>query len=175
MNPVFSKMQLRLTIMLLVIVALFFTGCEKNKGTDYFIRYKVNGRQVNWTDVQGNLGPHVGTNGRSTFTIKSWDPDKVDAFNMYLDINSPQFETTTYANTAHSLQVEYRLNVHQQSEQKFVIFPVTGKPAPEFSITLTAIFDGELRGTFDCNYLAIDGTDNFIEITDGEFVIPNVR
>lgn len=176
MNGVFSKMQLRqIFTLLMLVITLLFAGCEKNKDSEHFIKYKVNGILVTWKIVEGNLGPHQTTMGKTSFIIKSWDPDHIDAFDIFLEVNGNDLGTGTYTNTTHSLVVDYKLNAHEPSELKFGLHQASGRPAPQFSITLTSIADGELRGTFTGNYLSVNGSNNIVEITDGEFIVPNVR
>lgn len=169
-------MQLGTKLLLtLVIIGLSLAGCKKDKESKYYLKYKVNGDWITWTDVFADLGPDVIDVTKTNFGLESWDPDKKDAFDIYLQVAGNNLGTGTYNNNSHSLVVHFKFNAHEIQEEKYGLHQVAGKPAPQFTITLTSITAEEIRGLFNANYLAIDGTTQVIEITEGEFYVPRIR
>jgi hypothetical protein len=171
------KLRTTLPLITIVIFSLLVAGCGKSGGKepgDYFIKYKANGAWFTWKDVFGDLGPSLITNGVTTFGLESFDDDEMDAFDIFLNVTG-SIGTGTYTFPADNITVDYRLNAYGPSETIYGINQVTGRPAPQFTLTFTSITDDEIRGTFTANYLGRSGTDETIELTEGEFVIPRIR
>lgn len=171
-------MKLRTTLPLITIalISLLFAGCKKDvkdKG-DYYVKYKVNGTLFTWIDVFGDLGPSLTTNGVTTFALKSFDDTETDAFDIFLNVTG-NITTGTYTYPADDILVDYRLYAYTPSEMLYSLNQATGRPAPQFTLTFTSITADEIRGNFTANYLARSGTDETIEITEGEFLVPRIR
>lgn len=168
-----------LPLLTIAMIGLLAAGCKKDggqKAKNYYIKYKANGNQFNWIDVFGDLGPHITDANKTVFGLKSWDNDEVDAFDIFLTVDGVNSITTgTYTFPTHAFVIDYKLYANTPSQMKYGLNQVAGMAAPQFSITFTSITPDEIKGTFTGNYLARSGTDEIIEITEGDFVIPRIR
>jgi hypothetical protein len=159
------KNQFTSTLLTTLLISSFFLSCTKEKDAGYLIRIKRNGEWATFTKagfiIEATSNPdlyYLTVAGRST--------DMKEIFILGVEVPAnPQPGTFDTENN----KVEFGYGINGTPGIYYTMWPVTSKPNPNYTLTITSISENEVRGYFTGNYLA-DEDENFIEVTEGEFV-----
>lgn len=154
----------RILVAALLIPGLF-QSCTKEKETTYDIKIKRNGEWKTFTRA-GFIIEQTGDPNKIYLSVAGRSQDLKEIFILGVEVPvDPQPGTFNTEND----MVELGYGFNGSPAMYYTMWPVASKPLPNFTLTITSISDTEVRGHFTGNYLA-DEEENFIEVTEGEFV-----
>src|SRR5262245_43201530 len=141
------KNQLIRTVSMALVAAVVFLSCGKDKPTEYFIKFKVDGAEVKFQ--------------KAGFVVQqSMDPDKIyivvagrsdDQQNIFtVDVEVPK-ELAPGTYDSENDMLEFGYGVNGTPNRYYAMYPVTGQPNPHFTLTITSISETEIRGHFTGN------------------------
>lgn len=159
------------TILAAVLASCLFLSCNKEKDTEYFIRFKVNGEWVYFAKA-GFVIEDASNPGTEYISIAGRSKDLQTVFLIGAEMPADP-QPGTYDTENDGLEFGYATNAGPGGSNEtiyYTMYPVAGKPNPHFIMHITSISETEIRGNFTGNYLA-DEDENFVEVTEGEFVV----
>lgn len=115
-------------------------------------------------------------NTKTNFTLSALSEDEKEFFDISIQTDGPDFPAKEYASNDASLST-YISYVKQSNTDIRFYAATTGNGLEEsvYVITITAITDSEVRGSFKGNYLYDDYNEQTASVREGEFVIPRAR
>lgn len=157
------------TLFSALLAGFLFISCNKDKPAEYFIKFKVGDEYIKFTKAGFSYGP-TGDPDIYYVSIAGRSENKKDIFIVGVNLPSDP-QPGTYDSENDLLEIGYGINAgaNDGDTEYYTMYPVTGRPNPHFILTITSRTETEIRGSFTGNYLA-DEEENFIEVTEGEFV-----
>jgi len=159
------------TILAAVLASCLFMSCNKEKEARYFIRFKVNGEWVYFTSA-GFLIQDSGNPDTRYISIAGRSKDLQTVFLIGGEMPADP-QPGTYDTENDALEFGYATEAGPNNNNEtvyYTMYPVAGKPNPHFVLHVTSMTETEIRGNFTGNYLA-DEEENFVDVTEGEFVV----
>lgn len=166
------KNQLIRTLLAAVVFSSLFLSCSKEKPAEYFIKFKVDGEEVEFKKAHFIVQPasdpdkiYIIIAGRST--------DMKEVF--IVDVEVPKEPgPATFDSETDMLEFGYGINGTPGTPpipaRYYTMWPISGEPDPHFTLTITAISETEIRGHFTGTYLATEDGTNTIAVPEGSFV-----
>lgn len=166
-KPKLNRMKNQLIRTVLVTVAIFtlFLSCGKEKQAEYYIKFKVDGKEVEFLKAGFVVEP-ASDPDKIYIVIGARSKDQKDIFMVDVEVpKEPQ--PATYDSENDVLIFSY--GISGTPSKYYSMYPVGGQPDPHFMLTITSITETEIRGHFTGNHLA-DEDGNSIVVPEGEFV-----
>jgi hypothetical protein len=157
-----------------ILISFLFFSCKKNKDSGYYVKFKINGAWVTWKDALGEIGPDLADSKKTNFGLTAMSDDEKNAFDITLQVGNTVIPPGTYSSDNYDVSLLYFKNINSVDAEYYRPEAVTGRPDPLFTVTLTTVTDKQIRGTFTGNYLVEMTSGEIVEITEGEFFLPDV-
>jgi hypothetical protein len=158
-----------------ILVFMLFSSCKKNKDESYFVKFKLNGNWITWTEGISELGPDLLDNTKTNFYVASASKDQSQTFTIDLQVDGASINTGSYDPDDHLILVSYTTGMNTQNYKDYGLDQADNMPAPAFQLTLSSITDESIRGSFTGNYLTELFSGETVTLTEGEFYVPRYR
>jgi hypothetical protein len=160
------KNQLIRTALFSAAIFTLFLSCGKEKQAEYFIKFNVDGEQIEFKKAGFVVEP-ASDPDKIYIVIGGRSADNKDIF--MVDVEVPkELQPATYDSETDVLVFSY--GVSGAPSRYYSMYPFNGQPDPHFILTITSITETEIRGHFTGNYLADEYGNYSIVVPDGEFV-----
>ena len=163
-------------LFIFLVITGFLSSCKKDSSQDsaYYLKFKIDGNWVTWTKALGELVPDLSTN-QSNFALSAHDGVQSEVFNIGIQVNG-NFVAGKYTPDNSFLSVAYTKKTGTADFKMYTGGGIFGGPATRYEITITSVTDKVIKGNFKGTYLenSSNNTDT-VAITEGEFVVPQIR
>lgn len=163
-------------IFIFLVIIGFLSSCKKEDSQDseYYVKFKIDGNWVTWTKALGELVTDLSTN-KSEFALSAHSNAQSEVFNIGIQVNG-NFVAATYTPDNSFLSVAYTKKAGTADFKMYTGGGIFGGPATRYEITITSVSGKVIKGNFKGTYLeeSSDNTDT-VAITEGEFVVPQIR
>lgn len=153
------------------------TGCKKdtakaNDNPEYYLKFKLNGNQVTWTNALSELGADLDDNTKTDFAFQGTSNDMKESFGISFQVDGLSLKEGSYSSDDYFMSGIYTIS--QNNSTTWYDFSYN-EPHSKYTITLTAITPAAIKGNFNGNFLADSESDKTIAITEGEFFLKRIR
>ena len=167
--------RFRIILALSLMIGLF-SSCEKDGSgsKEYYVKFKVDGNWVTWSKVLGELVKDPGSN-KSDFALTGHSDSDKEIFNIGIQVNG-DFVPGTYNLSNSFLSVAYTKVIGATDFTSYTGGGIFGGPDTRYDITITSVTDKVIKGNFTGTFLENSSAPyDSVSITEGEFVIPQIR
>lgn len=162
------------TVISVIVVSFLFVNCKKSNDSAYFVKFKVDGNWITWNKAVGEIGPDLADDSYTNFGLTATSDDEKNMLDISLQVADTEMPTGTYSSDNYTIFFFYLTNINSANAEHYREEAVNGRPDPHFTITLTSVTDDKIRGTFTGNYLVEMNSGEIVEITEGEFYLPDI-
>jgi len=167
---------MRQILNLFLLSILFFCSCHKNEDSPAppvsGITFKKDGVEEKFMPQYCSIRPNSSWPTTMTdFTLSGNSSDFKTFLGITLQV-SGELKTGSYDTNTSGCYViaDYMTNVGNINEKDYAVDNADNYPPGYFKVTITSISDDWIMGTFSCNYLYERTYNEFILITEGNFV-----
>ncbi|MFT3747579.1 MAG: hypothetical protein QM768_04655 [Agriterribacter sp.] len=159
------------------ILAFVLTGCKKeanNTGdTEYYLKFKINGSWVLWTNAVAELGADLDDATKTNFAFQGTSDDMRESFGISLQVDGTSLTEGTYSSADYFMPGGY--SVTRNSSTSWYDLS-DSEPLSKYYITLTVMEPGAIKGSFTGNFFVnTDDENDKVAITEGEFYLKRLR
>ncbi len=173
------KKTTSLYLLLFCSLCFSFSSCKKdstkeNNDSEYYVKLKIDGSWVTWTNGLAELGPDLDDNTKTNFSFVGNSPDGNQMFGISFQVDGTSISQGTYSSDDYFMPIDYTTG--SGSNMKWYSMQTHKTPYSSYTITLSAITNTTIKGHFNGNFLVndLDENDN-ISITEGDFFLRRIR
>lgn len=133
-----------------------------------YIRFKINDKWTSWTLGKADIVMDVTDYSKMKFNLGANNSSKDSSIFLSFGMKAGDVKPGNYAlETASFLVSFYGQEMNYRENVK-----ISGMPTSQYSITLTHIEGNKISGKFSGNHLVCSYLNNYIALTEGEFLLP---
>lgn len=157
---------------ILLASAFIMSSCTKEDDTfprsEGFVKFKIGDEWTTWPLGKADIVLDATDLSKRRFNLGVNNSSKDSSLFLSFGIDASVIEPGTYdLEKASFLVTYYGESVTYRENQS-----LPGLPAPKYTITLTEITDKHIKGKFSGNLLISTYTNEYIALTEGEFLLP---
>jgi len=163
-------------ILTILVLFLFICSCHKNdvpvNTPKAEVTFKKDGVDEKLMPQYCSIRPNSSWPTTMTdFTLSAVSNDFKTFLGITLQV-SGEIKTGTYDTNTSGCYViaDYMTNMGDINEKDYAVDNADNHPPGYFTVTITSISDDWIKGTFSCNYLYERTYNEFIVMTEGNFV-----
>lgn len=166
-------------LLLAIVIFALFCSCKKNTYTeiqsDFYLKFKLNGKWVTWTKVLGELAPYVADKSKTDLSVTGQSDDNKAVLDISVQVDGSAINTGSYSSDDYRLPIIYA-NGGGDNTDSYTLGSVDGRDRSHYVVTITSITENTITGTFSGNYLESEYNENAsVEITEGQFKVHRLR
>lgn len=171
--------QTFLSAFAIICLAVFgFTGCKKdakndNDNSEYYLKFKINGNWVLWTNALSELGTDLDDATKTNFAFQGNSADTRESFGISLQVDGNSLGQGTYNSDDYFMPGGYSITRNTSTTWYDLS---DSEPRSKYYLTLINITPTTIKGSFTGNFFVNSSDDSdTIAITEGEFFLKRIR
>lgn len=169
------------SLYLLIICSLCFSivSCKKdsakeNEDSEYYVKFKMDGTWITWTNGLAELGPDLDDNTKTNFSFIGHNPGGSEMFGISFQVDGSAISQGTYSSDDYYMPIDYTTG--SGNNMKWYSMQTNQAPYSSYTVTLSAITNTTIKGNFTGNFLVNDSDENDkVSITEGDFFLKRIR
>lgn len=165
------KIRISRSFIPVILFSCLLASCTKQEDLQYFLKLKINGKDITWRQVQGELGPDQGDVSKTSFILTANNDKQTESFDLAIKIPAPVMGANTYPSDMYFIPISFTKDAGGDIKS-YQSGDVAGALDPMYTVELTSITENVIRGRFTGNYLVNPSTNEVLVITEGNFALP---
>ncbi|MBL7697776.1 MAG: hypothetical protein JNK79_06440 [Chitinophagaceae bacterium] len=162
-----------------IVIPALFLSCKKNTYTetqsDFYLKFKLNGKWVTWTKVLGELAPYLADESKTDLSVTGQSDDNKAVLDISVQVDGEAINAGSYSSDDYRLPIIYAKGGGDNTDS-YTLGSVDGRDRSRYIVTITSITENTITGTFTGNYLESEFQENTsVEITEGQFKVHRLR